>query len=202
MGGGRRVAGSDVISDVSTVLEQLLTDAMRTLTAPPPPIARLHDLIGTIPTAPPLLTLFLYEVCEDPSMRNRPKLREADGNGYRLRKPPMALILRYLLTAWGGDRITEQRMLGRVLQVLYDQAILSGAMLTGGLAGLDEPLNVTLAPLTLEEKARVWWSIQKPYRLSLNYEVRVALIQSQSVTRAAPVTKRILDPALPAEAFR
>jgi Pvc16 N-terminal domain len=192
------MAGSDVISDVSAVLEQLLTDAMSTLTVPPPPIAELHDLTGDIPTAPPRLTLFLYDICEDPSLRNRPRVREPDGNAYQLRKPPMALCLRYLLTAWGGDRITEQRMLGRVLQVLYDDAILSGSMLTGSLAGLDEPLHVTLSPLTLEEKARVWWSIQKPFRLSLNYEVRAAFLNSDALIRAEPVSTRVLDPALPA----
>jgi hypothetical protein len=191
------LAGSDVISDVSAVLEQLLTDAMSTLMAPPAPIAEIHDLTGVIPAAPPRLTMFLYDIREDPSMRNRPKVREPDGNGFQVRKPPMALCLHYLLTAWGGSRITEERMLGRVLQALYDQPILSGAMLTGSLAGLDEPIHITLVPLTLEEKARVWWSIQKPYRLSLNYEVRVANIASETVIGAQAVTGRTLDSALP-----
>jgi hypothetical protein len=191
------VAGSDVVSDVSAVLERLLTDAMSSLTTPAPPIAQLHDLTGTIPTAPPLLTMFLYEICEDASLRNRPRTREPDGNGYQLRKPPLPLILRYLLTAWAGDRIAEQRMLGRVMQALYDQAILSGSILTGSLAGLDEPLHITMAPLTLEEKARVWWSIQKPYRLSLNYEVRVAHLASQVAVAAQAVTRSDLKPAVP-----
>ena len=191
------MAGSDVISDVSRMLESVLTDAMSSLTAAPAPVARVHDLVGTIPTAPAMLTLFLYEVCEDPSLRNRPRVREADGNSYQLRKPPMALILRYLLTAWGGDRITEQRMLGRVMHVLYDQSILSGPTLIGSMAGLDEPLNVTLAPLSLEERARVWWSIQKPYRLSLNYEIRVANLDSEATVAAQPVVWRVLSPSLP-----
>ena len=190
------MADSDVVSDVSAILERVLTDAMSTLPSPSP-VARLHDLVGQIQTAPPLLTLFLYDICEDPSLRNRPRIREPDGNSYQLRKPPMALVLRYLLTAWGGDRITEQRMLGRVMHVLYDEAILSGTMLTGSLAGLDEPLHITLAPLTLEEKSRVWWSIQKPYRLSLNYELRVANLDSETVIKAQPVTRRVLDPAVP-----
>jgi hypothetical protein len=193
-----RVADSDVIGDVSSVLEQLLTDAMSTLTPPPQPIARVHDLAGTIPTAPPLLTLFLYEICEDPPLRNRPEVREPDATGgYQVRKPPMALALRYLVSAWAGDRMTEQRMLGRVLQVLYDQSTLSGAMLTGSLAGSADDLHVTLAALTLEEKSRVWYSIQKSYRLSLNYEVRVANLDPEAVRRARPVTQRILDPAVP-----
>lgn len=192
------MAGSDVISDVSRTLEQVLSNAMSTLTPPPAPIAQVDDLAGVIPTAPPRLTMFLYEVCEDPSMRNRSRIREAAaGSGYQLRKPPMALILRYLLTAWGGDRITEERMLGRVMHVLYDDAILSGPTLLGSLAGLNEPINVTLAPLSLEERTRVWWSIQKPYRLSLNYELRVANLDSESVIAAEPVTRRLINPSLP-----
>jgi hypothetical protein len=179
------------------MLEQVLTNAMSTLTAAPAPVAKVHDLVGVIPTSPPLLTLFLYEVSEDPSMRNRPRIREAAGSGYQLRKPPMALILRYLLTAWGGDRITEERMLGRVMHVLYDEAILSGPTLIGSLAGLDEPIHMTLAPLSLEERARVWWSIQKPYRLSLNYEMRVANLDSESTIAAGSVTRREINPALP-----
>lgn len=191
------MAGSDVISDVSRSLEQVLTAAMSSLTTPPTPVARVHDLAGAISTAPPVLTLFLYEVSEDPSLRNRPRVREASANGYKLRKPPMALILRYLLTAWGGDRITEQRMLGRVMHLLYDQSILSGSALTGSLAGLDEPINVTLAPLSLEERTRVWWSIQKPYRLSLNYELRVANLDSDAALESDVVRQRVLDPSLP-----
>jgi hypothetical protein len=191
------MAGSDVISDVSRMLEGVLTDAMSTLTPPPAPVAKVHDLTGTIPTAPPLLTLFLYEVCEDPSMRNRPRTRETDGNDFQLRKPPMALILRYLMTAWGGDPVTEQRMLGRVMHVLYDQAILSGPVLIGSLAGRDEPIHITLAPLSLEERARVWWSIQKPYRLSLNYEMRVANLDSEASFAARAVVRRTVQPALP-----
>jgi hypothetical protein len=58
------MANSEVIGDVSTILETLLTGALVGLTAPPFPVARVHDLVGTIPTAPPLLTLFLYEICE------------------------------------------------------------------------------------------------------------------------------------------
>ena len=192
------MADSDVIGDVSSVLEQLLTDAMSTLTAPPQPIARVHDLRGTIPTAPPLLTLFLYEICEDPGLRNRPEGREPEPSGsYLVRKPPMALVLRYLVSAWAGDRRTEQRMLGRVLQVLYDEPTLSGAMLTGSLIGSDDALQVTLAALTLEEKARVWYSIQQPYRPSLNYEVRVANLDAEAARRAHPVTRRDFEPAMP-----
>lgn len=191
------MATEDVIGDVSSVLRQVLTEAMSDIRPLPAPVADMHDLRGEIPTSPPLLTLFLYEVCEDPSLRNRGRVRELTATGVRQFKPPMALVLRYLVTAWGGDRVTEQRMLGRVLHALYDDSILSGPVLTGSLAGLDEALHVTLVPLTLEERTRVWWAVQKPYRLSLNYEIRIAHLDSESFTEATAVTRREFTPSLP-----
>jgi hypothetical protein len=108
----------------------------------------------------------------------------------------MALLLRYLLTPWGGDQPTEQRIVGRAMQVLYDDAILDGVQLRDGLRGSRDTLKVTLAPLTLEERTRVWWAIQKPYRLSLNYEVRVVNLDALSGARAVPVQSRTLDAAI------
>ena len=70
-------------------------------------------------------------------------------------------------------------MLGRVAQVLYDGAIISGTDLHGqgdlpdgnGLAGSSEALKVTLAPLTFEEQTRFWHAVQQKYRASLTYDV-------------------------------
>jgi len=151
-------------------------------------------LQGTISTNPARMTLFLFETVEDPSARNRPKVRvtppPASGLGFR--KPPMALLLRYMLTPWSGDRLTDHKLVGRTLQVLYDGAILSGTQLQGELAGTDQALKVTLSPLTLEERARVWYAIQKPYRLSLSYEVRVVNLDAEQVETLSPVSQRSL----------
>src|SRR2546430_10710844 len=43
-----------------------------------------------------------------------------------IRKPPAALILRYMMTPWSGDRFTDHKIMGRVVQTLYDKAIISG----------------------------------------------------------------------------
>ena len=105
----------------------------------------------------------------------------------------MALLLRYLMTPWGGDEVTKQKILGRTMQVFYDKAILSGLDLAGVLAGRDDELKVTLAPLSLEERTRVWHAIQKPYHLSLSYEVRVVNLDSQTARDVTPVTRRTAD---------
>jgi hypothetical protein len=183
----------NVIADVSLTLQNVLTDSLSILQPAPPPIAQVHDLQGNIPQAPPTLTLFLFDVHEDPSARNRPRIREVNPPDINIRKPPLALMLRYLLTPWSGDRFTDHRILGRVMQTLYDGAIISGTQLAGGLAGSDQALKITPATLTLDERSRVWFSVQRPYHLSIAYEVRVVNLDSDIADRKRPVGARQLD---------
>ena len=183
---------SEVIAAVSETLRVVLQTAMEGHVAV---VVKLHDFQLDAPTAP-TLTIFLFEVGEDPSARNRPHIRETEPPNMKIRKPPMALLLRYLLTSWGGDAVTQQKILGRAMQTLYDKAILSGPDLQGGdmvLKNTDEALKVTLSPMTLEEHTRVWNAVQKPYRLSVSYEVRVVNLDSEDPKDLRPVTRRTLD---------
>ncbi|MEU5595145.1 MULTISPECIES: DUF4255 domain-containing protein [unclassified Streptomyces] len=182
-----------VIADVSSGIVSALTQALRGLSQVEPPIAELNDLSETVQTPPPKLTVFLYEIAEDPTSRNRPPVRSQPPGPPTTRKPPMALLLRYLITPWGGDQATQHRMLGRALQTFYDDAILDGAQLTGSLAGSTDSLHLTLTPLTLDQKSWVWYAIQKPYRLSLNYEIRVVNLDSAVETPVRPVRSRTIE---------
>ena len=193
------VSDFNVIRDVSKTLETVLTNGLSELTPTPPPIAVVHDLQGTISTSPAQLTLFLFEVLEDPSARNRPHMREPSVTEVIHRRPPVALILRYLVTPWSGDRLTDHIILGRTIQVLYDGAIISGPQLEGDLANYNEALKVTMMPLTLEDRTRVWQAVQKPYRTSITYEVRVVNIESDQARKQPPVKNRTLRPAKPEE---
>ena len=188
----------NVIADVSLTLENVLTDSLSILQPAPPPIAQVHDLVITPSQAPPTLTLFLFDIAEDPSARNRARTRDVVPPNVTITKPPLALMLRYLLTPWSGDRFTDHRILGRVMQTLYDGAIISGTQLAGspppnGLRESNQALKVTPATLTLDERSRVWFSIQRPYRLSVAYEIRVVNLDSDLVDRRRPVGTRQLD---------
>lgn len=183
-----------VVADVSTIIVETLTRALEGL-APGPPVAELNDLSEPVQIDRPKLTVFLYEIAEDPASRNRPKVRSLPPDPPTTRKPPMALLLRYLITPWGGDQLTQHRMIGRALQVFYDDAILDGAELSGSLAASTDALHVTLTPLTLDQKSWVWYAIQKPYRLSLNYEIRVVNLDSLDVSVLRPVLSRAIDGA-------
>lgn len=187
------MADYGVIADVSTSLVTLLDQDLRK-----PPLngrALLDDLSGAAP-AGLTLTITLYEILEDAPSRNRPRPQQPDGTAVVSTKPPMALRLHYLLTPWGGDSVTEQQILGRAMQALYDEAIMAGTTLLGGLAGSTDTLKITLIPLTLEDRSRVWYAIQKPYRLSVNYEVRVVNLDATEELRDEVVQSRTLDAAL------
>lgn len=191
------MANYEVIASVSETLREVLKAALSVIDTVPTPKAVLHDLQFENPLTDPTLTIFLFEIGEDPSARNRPRIRDIDPPDFEIRKPPVALVLRYLLTAWGGtelnDQKTPQRVLGRAIQALYDKAILSGPDLQGVLADKDEVLKVTMSPLSIEDRARVWHAVQKPYRLSVAYEVRVVNLDSEDATPFKPVTRRTLD---------
>jgi hypothetical protein len=202
---GDVVAGHGVIADVTETLVGVLDDALSSLFPAPAPQALVHDLQGTVPTNPPTLAVFLFEVSEDAHARNRPLVRRPQPGGVVQSLPPLALILRYLIVPYAGDRETEQRMLGRTLQVLYEDALLSGPQLRGdpapaGLLGSADSLAATLDPLSLEERTRVWHAVQQPYRLSASYQVRVANLHPTIEEQVELARSRNFDPAFPVDA--
>jgi Pvc16 N-terminal domain len=190
------VASSDVLVAVSETLQNRLTAGLSTL-GPPASVAEVHDLASLPSSSPPRATLFLYDVVQEPTVRNRPKSTRLVGGNLVVRKQPLGLCLHYLVTAWGGDRATEQQILGRVMQVMYDDAVIDGVELAGSLAGTPTELRVSLSPMQLEDRARVWFAIGQPYRLSVNYEVRVVDIDPVTETSTSPVLSRQIDAGSP-----
>ncbi|MFE2567057.1 DUF4255 domain-containing protein [Streptomyces mirabilis] len=172
------MGSADVIADVSDILVHVLTAAVRESDAHAR--VRLVELVGQQRGGGHGalgLELFLYEVAEDPSARNRPSRHtvvEDPGTGavrQERRRADMALLLRYLLIPTGGTPDAQQRILGRAMRALYDDAILQGPSLvpaaqSNSVADAGESLKLRLAPLSLDERAKVWWAISQPYRLS------------------------------------
>jgi hypothetical protein len=142
------------------------------------------DLIGNDAVG---LSLYLYRIVEDPNTKNRFMVQ---GNGAQLRKAPLSLDLFYLITPMVGLPREQQIVLGKVMQVLYDRAILEGPDLVGSLAVSGEVLRVVLNPATLEETARVWQALELSYRLSICYVVRVAMVDSTREQFMQPVLQK------------
>ena len=190
------------------------------------PVSMLHDLQSD-PVPPKgkggVVAVTLVEAREDKTSRNRPRVASGSQVSGRIdtKKPPMALTLRYLMTPWSlplpgeshqEERFLEHRMLGRVAQAFYDEPILSGTDLHGdgepdsfdeqlqtGLAGSDDSLKISLAQLSFEEQTRFWHAVQRKYRVSLTYDVRVVnleptRIQSDSLVSDREIRYGVLKP--------
>ena len=189
----------NAIRDVTVTLR----DVLRAGFAAPPAVdadCEVNDLTTPVAVPPPrpLLTLTLYDLVEDPCARNRPNRRQFDPVLQRIvtTRPPASLMLRYLVTPWSGDPLSDLRVLGRAVQTLYDHGIISGPDLRGSLFDADEAVQVTMAPLSLEDRTHVWRSINSNYRLSANYEVRVVHIEpTAELASAPPVRRRSLEHA-------
>lgn len=68
----------------------------------------------------------------------------------------MALDIFYLVTPYSSNKTDEKYILGKVMQIFYDNARLQGAVLQGGLAGTAEEFKLLFNAVSLADFARVW----------------------------------------------
>lgn len=148
------------------------------------------------------LNLFLYQVLPDAAWRNMNIPTQV--GPLETGTPPLALTMHYLLTAFGRDNDVTipfgHHLMGQAMSVLYDHALLGPDEIRAATAvplpasNLDrqiERVRITLQPLSLEEISKLWTGFATQYRLSVAYEVSVALIDSTQSKRAPlPVLTR------------
>lgn len=144
------------------------------------------------------LSLWLYQVSEDEFGKNQPPARigvaRSGGQDAGARQvsqfPPLALNLFYLITPFAPSGEAEHLLLGKTMQVMYDNAIV---LLRDEPNQIFEELRIVLCRLSLDDLARVWEALQEPYRLSVCYQVRVALVDSGRSIASARVIERSAD---------
>ncbi|NOK34664.1 DUF4255 domain-containing protein [Corallococcus exercitus] len=142
------------------------------------------------------INLFLYQALPNAAWRNEvlPAQVKKGEQGF----PPLALDLYYLITAYtpNDDGLEAHRLLGRALSVLHDHAVLSATELQAALLHADvhqqvERIRLSPHPLTVEEMSKLWGMFQRPYRMSVAWQVSVVLIDSTRPARAPlPVLTR------------
>jgi Pvc16 N-terminal domain len=197
------MSNPSAIAAVTLTLQTILGEGVRadaqlndtTVTLLPPDKARGSNNANQ-------LNLFLYQVLPDAAWRNLNLPRQVapgeTGN------PPLAVTMHYMLTAFGRDNDVGvpfgHYLLGQAMSVLFDHAVLGQDEIRSATAialpGSDlfkqvERVRVTWQPLSLEEISKLWTGLATQYRLSVIYEVSVALIESTRATRAPlPVLTR------------
>ena len=170
------MSANTAIKATSLTLQKLLQDAINSEFPPKGP-----DVLLNTPKemkAGKGVSLWLYRVVRDEFLTNQPPERIRPNEQ---RRTPLPVRLHYLVTPlMDDDPETEQQVLGKVLQVLYDHPILRGVDLQGGLDPATVELRVFLETLSLEEITRVWNALNSDtgYQLCVSYEVQVVEIES------------------------
>ena len=124
-----------------------------------------------------VLSIYLYQILENPYLKNE-ELKRSDDTSLLL--PPLTLDLFYLITPYFEKQPTlEKRVLGKAMQIFYDNSILTGTALEGSLSGIDEEIRLFLNPLSVDELSKIWSIFPDiPYRISVGYIVTPVRIDS------------------------
>lgn len=186
------------IAAVTATLRSVLDKG---LNPPPPPIL---PTVGV--TARPIdkaresgdqVNLFLYHVELDGAWRNTdmPGQVKPGETG----RPPLPLVLFYLLTAYGSDDthdVQAHALLGRAMGILHDHPLLGAAEIANAFPGSDldlqiERVRITPQPLPVDEISKLWTAFQTQFRAAAAYQVSVVLIESRRAAKAPlPVLQR------------
>ncbi len=145
------------------------------------------------------VNIFLYQTFPNTAWRNMDlpsRVRPGETGHF-----PLALNLYYLITVYAQDNedIISHRILGEVMRILHDYAILNPADIRNALPESDlhnqiERVKITPQTLNLEEISKLWATFQTQYRISVAYEVSVILIDSSLPVRTPlPVLTRGFD---------
>jgi hypothetical protein len=136
------------------------------------------------------VSLWLYQVAADEFVRNAPvpPAETADGRKVQYKLPPLGVNLYYLLTPVVEVAATQQELLAQAMLVLHEN---SAVRVPGPGAAeeteVSEVVRVSLLPDSLDERARLWDSIDKPYRLSVAYQVRTVRLVPKRIEAAGTV---------------
>jgi hypothetical protein len=180
------------IADVGETLVELLRGNMQDL-IPEDSIALVSP--GEIEGKDNIrLSLFLYQVNENTYLKNQEM--EKMGSS-RLKAPSIALDTYYMLTSYPSSGIQdrtertreEHSILGRAIQVLHDNPILTGSVLKGSLPAHDTELRVVVTSMSLDDMSKIWSTFkEKSFRPSVCYQVTPVKIESSREKSISRVT--------------
>ena len=170
------MADFSIISDVSNEILKLLREHLCPELIPSPESIALAS--PTDKNADFQLGLYLYDIQE---LREYQSLDTIRLRGNQMQYPPKPLNLFFALYINTKSQLmsnaeNEQRILGRVIQVLMDHAILYDAS-----SSEESSASMTLLPLSFEEKTKIWSVLSVPYQLGIYFSVAPVMLSSRRV---------------------
>ncbi len=181
------------IADVSYTLIDLLRNKMEGLIDPDSIVVVSPGEIEANDNV--RLSLFLFQIIENVHMKNQ---EMQIINPTKLKYPPLIMDLSYMLTSYPSSGIQdktertkeEHSILGKTMQILHDNSIITDPFLRGSLTDDGQELHISQNPLNLDDMTKIWSTFQdRPFRPSVCYLVSNVRIES---TREKE-SKRVID---------
>lgn len=189
------MGGFTVIQDVSALLRGRIFSA---LSSAPGVDFQLTDEATNLTLSPPgeesdghVASLYLYHIEHERHLRNQRPLPDRSDPS-RVRKPPLPLQLRYLLTPTDSEETNNQLLLARVLQDFYDEPTVPapGDEPRDSFGGASPELRVLSETPSIEQLTQIWNALSQPFRLSLVLLVEVVAIDSGRPAELVPRVER------------
>lgn len=173
------MADHTIIADVSGFICKTLREKMC-----PEPVPSPNNIEISSPAsqdADCMIGLYLYDVREETVVSKPPRV---PAGGTKLRKSPVPYSLYYMVFIndsfqTGLKEPDIQKMLGRVAQIVSDNSVVNPLELQPWLDDSDPPIVLSQAKMELDEKARVWQAVNKPYQTSLFYKAAPVYVSSE-----------------------
>lgn len=183
------MADYTIISDVSSQIVKILREKMC-----PEPIPSPNNIEVSSPASQDvdyIVGVYLYDIAEDNEVAQPPLMQAGRA---KLRRLPRPYTLNYMIFVNGGSQMglkapDIQKILGRTAQVLNDNATFLPNQLQTWLDIQEPPIVLSQAKVSMDEKIRVWQSINKPYQVALFYKAAPVFLSSELVIETPPVTE-------------
>lgn len=125
----------------------------------------------------PTLNLFLYDIRENPVLRQPEWEVSRDSNGgYSKRRTPARVDLHYMITAWAKEPEDEHRLLARALMALYRYPSLPEDLLPESFKNQPVPVPLRVAEHDkLRNPADIWSALDNEFRPAVSLALTLAL---------------------------
>lgn len=134
-----------------------------------------------------------YDIIENNEMRSNGAIPMVDGD---LRNPPTSVRMLMMISVVSKAEssiksLDEQRILGKVIQLLTDTPRIPKEFMPESLRNCNEDIMISMLNMNIDEKVKIWSMFSQPYKLSCFYDVGPILIESEIIKKASPRVKSV-----------
>lgn len=179
-----------IISDVGKGILELLRDKL---------VPDVIDKTESIGICEPkerggyIVGIHPYDIKEDTSGTAKEPKNLPDGG---VQDPPAMMELYYAISVSSKAEIEskaldEARIMGKIIQIMKDNSTIPNIYLPSNAGMPLENVSITMLPLNMEEKVKIWTMFGESYKLSVFYVVGPVAIDSENIKKPIKRVQRV-----------